>query len=122
MLSYSEINLFRKLEPIHEVWIGIMSMDEVYLAESLRDDIDYEDIGKKEFVKLLTNRFWIHRKLGDLELLLDFDYCAGCQCGNVVCKFIGDQSGKHFALLFEWTEGEISDIYHCHLYEELITT
>ena len=87
-----------------------------FLNLLLDDAINYENIGKLKFIEKLNDRFNEHKTLGDSELLLDLDYCKSCNCNKPVCKFIGNYSGKHFALFFEMTKEEITDIYHCNWY------
>ncbi|WP_420378780.1 hypothetical protein [Gilvibacter sp.] len=86
------------------------------LEELLDDDMEYEDLSKWEFIALLRNRFIDHLVKGDNELYMDISTCLGCNCNEPVCKFIGNQSGEHFALYFELKGDDIADIYHCNLY------
>ena len=89
-----------------------------FLNLLLDDAINYENIGKLKFIEKLNDRFNEHKTLGDSELLLDLDYCKSCNCNKPVCKFIGNYSAKHFALFFEMTKEEITDIYHCNWYRD----
>ena len=59
-----------------------MNMSPYTLTELLDDDIDYEDIGKDKFIEKLNDRFNDHKTQGDSELLLDLDYCKGCNCNR----------------------------------------
>ena len=111
--SYKSINDFSL------ICYAIMCMDPIFLESLLDDNILYEDIGKIKFVEKLNDRFTEHKTWGDSELLLDIDYCNGCNCNKPVCKFVGNTSGKHFALFFEFTHEEITDIYHCNWYGDL---
>ncbi|MFZ2283407.1 MAG: hypothetical protein WAV86_05990 [Lutibacter sp.] len=85
----------------------------------LNAEINYEDIRKDKFIKKLSDGFNDHLAWGDSELLPDFDSCNGCNCNQAVCKFIGNYSGKTFALFFEIKNEKINDIYHCYSYGDI---
>ena len=119
ILSISDLKRKIELDYINSIWYAIMKMDSYLLLTLLEDDMTYEDLRKQEFVDLLNDRFNNHKTLGDSELLLDLDYCKSCNCDKPVCKFIGNNSGKHFALYFEINKGEINDIYHCNWYGDI---
>lgn len=93
-----------------------MSMDQHWITALLSDDINYEDIGKSKFIDKLKRRFSYHKKVGDTELFLELDVCKSCNCNYPVCKFTGNNSGKHFGLFFDFKKDQIIDIYHCNLY------
>jgi len=116
ILSINDIERKSNLDDINLIWLAIMQMNTYALNQLLDDTIDYEDIGKFNFIEKLGNTFNQYRTLGDSELLMDLDHCKGCVCDQPVCKFIGNISGKHFALYFEIKENEIVDIYHCNWY------
>lgn len=105
-----------ELDLINSIWYSIMTMNAHFLDSLLDPNIDYEDIGKTAFIEKLRQRFIDHLILGDEELFLDLDICVGCNCNQSICKFIGNKSGKHFALYFDIKNGGIKDIYHCLLY------
>lgn len=85
----------------------------------LHDNINYEDIGKEKFIDKLRGRFDYYKSLGDTELELDFDFCKSCNCDQPICKFVGNTSGKHFALYFDMKKSIIKDIYHCNWYGKI---
>jgi len=119
MLILQDLKQQPELDYINMVWFSIMSMNTTLVGLLLDDTIDYEDIGKKAFIEKLNTRFNNHKTHGDSELLLDIDYCKGCHCDLPVCKFVGNHSGKHFALYFELIDGYITDIYHCNWYGDM---
>jgi len=114
--SIKDFNDEDQLDYINQIWLAIMEMNSFALEMLLDAKIDYEDIGKDKFIEKLYDRFQEHRTWGDSELLLDFDSCNGCNCNQPVCKFIGNYSGKTFALYFEIKNEKINDIYHCNWY------
>lgn len=116
MYQVRDMKPHRKLTLIHHIWMAIMQMDADYLDELLDDDLEYEDVSKGEFIEKLRSRFIDHLVQGDTELYMDLSTCLGCQCNSPVCKFIGNNTGEHFALYFELDGEEILDIYHCNLY------
>ena len=97
-----------------KIWLAIMRMDYHSLWFLLDETIDYQDIGKFNFIEILKLRFLRHKELGDTELYLDMDYCKGCNRHEPVCTFLGNNSGLYFSLYFEITKGKITDIYHCN--------
>lgn len=116
-ISVRELNGNLEFDTINQVWYAIMKMDSELLNLLLDSDIDYEDIGKARFISKLIRKFDTFRSLGDSELMLDLECCKGCNCDKPICKFIGNVSGKHFGLFFEYKNDVISDIYHCYWYE-----
>ena len=116
VLKVKDLRPLTELDYINTIWYAIMKMELGFLNLLLDDAINYENIGKLKFIEKLNDRFNEHKTLGDSELLLDLDYCKSCNCNKPVCKFIGNYSGKHFALFFEMTKEEITDIYHCNWY------
>ncbi|WP_152604825.1 hypothetical protein [Psychroserpens jangbogonensis] len=115
-LSIRNLQQYEELDKINSIWYAIMKMEPALLNLLLEDDIDYEDIGKQEFIEKLRYRFNNYKTMGDSELILDLDYCKGCNCNRPVAKFIGNNSGKHFALYFDIENEEVIDIYHCNWY------
>jgi len=116
MLKLQDLDKLTELDNINSVWLAIMSMNTGLLEQLLDDSIDYEDIGKKAFIEKLNDRFNNHKTYGDSELILDLDHCKSCNCDSPVSKFVGNHSGKHFALYFDLINGNITDIYHCKWY------
>jgi hypothetical protein len=119
ILSINDLKKNKELDYINSIWYAIMKMDTNLLNFLLEDDIDYEDIGKQGFIEKLNDRFNDHKTRGDSELFMDFDHCKLCNCNQPVCKFVGNRSGKHFALYFEMENKEIKDIYHCNWYGDM---
>jgi hypothetical protein len=116
MLSVNDLMGNDELDYINSIWSSIMKMETGFINILLKDHIDYENIGKDKFVEKLNETFNKHKTLGDSEFFLDLNYCNECNCNTPVCKFVGNVSGKHFALIFEMKDEEISDIYHCNSY------
>ena len=116
MQSLKDFNNTHHSAAINRIWFAIMEMNSFTLEMLLDAKIDYEDIGKDKFIEKLYDKFQEHRTWGDSELLIDFDSCNGCNCNQPVCKFIGNHSGKTFALYFEIQKEKITDIYHCNWY------
>lgn len=116
MLQYNDISTKKNLDYVNHIWMAIMKMNTSWLHHLLDDTIQYEDIGKVKFIEKLNNHFNSFTTLGDNELYLDLDYCMGCNCNLPVCRFVGNHSGSHFALYFEFEERAVKDIYHCNWY------
>ena len=51
MQSLSDFELQTKPDPIVSIWKAIMAMDVIELYSLLDDKIDYENIGKGQFVE-----------------------------------------------------------------------
>jgi hypothetical protein len=116
MITSKEILKIKKVEPIHSIWYAILSMDHSKLNDLLNDNIDYEDIGKEQFITKLRNRFTEDIIAGDTEYRLDFSSCNSCNCNEAICVFTGNYSKRSFALYFEYKNDLIADIYHCNFY------
>ena len=119
ILTISDLKHTGNLTYINSIWYAIMKMDAFLLLNLLEDDMTYEDVSKKEFVEILSDRFNHHKTLSDSEFFMDFDYCKGCNCNQPVCKFVGNVSGKHFGLFFEIKNDIITDIYTCNWYGDI---
>ena len=119
MLYPKDLEQEKKLDYINQIWLAIMQMNVYGLQKLLENEIDYEDIGKIKFIEKLGDTFNRHRTLGDSEFYLDLDRCRSCNCDLPVCKFVGNNSGNHFALFFELKKEEIIDIYHCTWYGDV---
>lgn len=107
---------FDEKDEVVRIWITIMQMNYNELWSLLDDDIDYEDIGKKAFIKKLGGHFARHKKLGDSELILDLKSCNSCNQNKPVCVFTGNRSKRKFALYFDFEQNKVVDIYHCNWY------
>lgn len=116
IIKLQDLDSHKKVNEFSLICYAIMCMDSNFLFDLLDDGIDYEDIGKTSFVIKLKNRFIEHKIMGDSELVMDLDYCLGCNCDKPICRFIGNNSKKHFGLYFEMKDDKIIDIYHCNLY------
>ena len=114
--SISDLSIGKKPDYINQIWLAIMQMDKYSLIQLLDDNIDYEDIGKQEFIEKLNDTFIELKTKGDSELYLDLDTCNGCEKGKPVCKFIGNNSGTKFSLFFDFKKNRITDIFHCTWY------
>jgi hypothetical protein len=118
MITSKELLQIKKAKLIHYIWYAILSMNFSGLEELLDDDIDYEDIGKEEFILKLKNRFSEDIIAGDTEYTLDFSSCNACNCNEAVCVFTGNNSKRSFALYFDFKNDTIVDIYHCNFYSD----
>lgn len=114
--TIADLRKHEKLEYINHIWLAIMIMQTVLLDFLLDETIDYEDIGKEKFISKLNNRFNYHKSIGDDELEMVLDSCKGCNCNQLIYKFIGNNSGENFALYFDMDKNAIKDIYHCNKY------
>lgn len=115
-VKVSDFSSYKNLDYINSIWYAIMKMNVTLLNLLLKDDVNYEDIGKLKFIDKLGYKFKAFKELGDTELYLDLDYCRACNNNKPICKFIGNNSDTHFALYFDIKQGEIKDIYHCNWY------
>lgn len=116
MHSIEDLKKNISLDYINQIWMAIMQMDSFGLNDLLDNNIDYEDIGKANFIEKLNDRFNEYKTWGDSELYIDLGSCNYCNKDKAICKFSGNNSGETFALFFEIHKGEITDIYHCNYY------
>jgi len=114
MQSLSDFELQTKPDPIVSIWKAIMAMDVIELYSLLDDKIDYENIGKGQFVEKIHKTLETFKSLGDNELYLNFSYCNSCVNNCPVVVFIGNKSWRCFSLRFETENNKIIDIYHCN--------
>ena len=100
VLYISDIKKNNQLDYINQVWHAIMSLDIIELYSILDDRISYNNLNKEQFVKLLDNKLKKHKQLGDKEFYLDLVECQKCHEGEIICQFVGLDSGIAFGLFF----------------------
>jgi hypothetical protein len=88
-------------------------MDYHTINDLLDDDAYYEDMRKPGFIFLQKNIFQEFKSKGDTKLHLSTNICTGCFCNEPVVVFTGNNSGHKYAIYFQFTNGEITDIFRC---------
>ena len=104
------------LDSINLLWRALMSMDILEIYILLQDDYNYFDLTKTEFVNLLDNKFKKHKFLGDSEFYLILNECFKCHKDEIVCEFVGLDSGIGLGLYFEIKHTQIAGIQFCDAY------
>lgn len=91
-------------------------MLEVLLDES----IAYQDATKEVFLEKLNGAFLKFEKNGDTYLSHHKGVCNSEECSNKGCSgysFVGNNSKNHIDLIFQESDNEIDDIFHCNSFE-----
>jgi hypothetical protein len=99
---------------------SFQNMDINLLDVLLEDDKTYQDATKEVFIEKLNETFSILKKSGDTFLLPYVGYCNSDDCDNKGCKgysFVGNHSKNHIDLIFDETDDNVNDIYHCNEFE-----
>lgn len=94
---------------------AFQNMDYHKLNDLLDEEAYYEDMKKTAFIYKQMQIFKELRKKEDIYLNLSTNICTGCLCNDPqpVFVFTGNNSGLKYAIIVEFTEGEITDIYRC---------
>ena len=83
----------------------------------LEETKTYQDATKELFLEKVEEAFKKFKNNGDVHLLRYNGVCVSQFCPNIGCNgfsFIGNKSDKHLDLIFEISEEDVLDIYHCH--------
>ena len=92
---------------------AFQNMDYHRLNDLLDNDAYYEDMRKPGFLYQQMNIFSEFKSMGDTHLKLSTNICTGCLCSEPVFVLTGNNSGHKYAIYIQFTQGEITDIYHC---------
>lgn len=92
-------------------------MDTEMVASLLDDDKTYEDVPKYEFLHLLEKAFDKFRAEGDTQLNVFTGECLNCYPTCPGRCFVGNQSRMYMPLIFEETDGQVTDLCECSAFE-----
>ena len=92
---------------------AFQNMDYHRINDLLDNDAYYEDMRKPGFIYQQMNIFSELKSMGDTHLKLSTNICTGCLCSEPVFVLTGNNSGHKYAIYIQFTQGEITDIYHC---------
>ena len=92
---------------------AFQNMDYHRINDLLDNDAYYEDMRKTGFIYQQMNIFSELKCMGDSHLNLSTNICTGCLCSEPVFVLTGNNSGHKYAIYIQFTQGEITDIYHC---------
>jgi len=99
---------------------SFQKMDCNMLAVLLDESITYQDATKEMFLEKLTEAFSKFKRNSDTYLLPYKGFCNSEECFNKGCggySFVGNSSKNHIDLIFQESEGDICDIFHCNGFE-----
>lgn len=106
----------QNLDYINQLWRAIMSMDILEVYTLLKDDYNYNTLTRTEFVSALDSKFKKHKVLGDTEFYLNLNQCYQCHKDEIICVFVGLDSGIGLSLYFEIKHAQIAGIQFCNSY------
>lgn len=92
-------------------------MDTEMVGSLLDDDRQYEDVPKYEFLHLLEKAFDTFKAEGDTQLKPFVGECTYCYPTNPGRCFVGNKSRKFLPLVFEETDGQVTDLCECSRFE-----
>jgi hypothetical protein len=99
---------------------SFQKMDSTMLEILLDESRTYQDATKEVFLEKLNVAFSNLRENGDTLLSSQKGFCNSNECSNKGCKgysFVGNNSKNHIDLIFEESDDDIKDIYHCSGFE-----
>jgi hypothetical protein len=94
-----------------QVLEAFQNMDYQKLNDLLDEEAYYEDMKKTAFIYQQMQVFKELKSKGDAKLNLSTNICTGCLCSEPVFVLTGNNSGHKYAILVQYTQGEITDIY-----------
>jgi len=106
----------QNLDSINLLWRAIMSMDILEVYTLLRDGYDYNKLTRTEFVNVLDSKLKKHKVLGDCEFYLSLIECYKCHKSEIICQFVGLDSGIGLGLYFDIKNAQIVGIQFCDAY------
>lgn len=99
---------------------AITTMDRSLLELLLDDYKTYHDTTKDLFIEKMNSLFEEFKKQNDTELIPFKGKCKSNSCENKGCtgfSFVGNVSKSYSCLIFEETENNFKDIYHCYQFK-----
>ena len=116
VLYFNEINYKSHLDYINLIWYAIMSMDIIAVYTVLNDNLDFGNLTKTQFVKKLDIKFEKHKQIEDEELYLDLIACHKKHQGEIICEFVGTNSGINLGIYFEINNNELIGLHFCECF------
>lgn len=99
---------------------SFQKMDSAMLEILLDDNKTYQDAAKDMFLEKLNKAFSEFKEKGDTFLFSYKGFCNSNECNNKGCSgysFVGNNSKNYIDFIFQETENEINDIFHCNGFE-----
>lgn len=104
------------LDEINTIWYSIMRMDIIDLYLSLNDTIQFGELSKNQFLALMQEKFRKHKILGDTEFYLHLIECFKIHSGEIICEFVGIESGINLGLVFDFEGSHITGVQFCNCF------
>ncbi|WP_242084218.1 hypothetical protein [Aestuariivivens sediminis] len=79
----------------------------------------YQDLSPKDFIATVKLEYRAFKRSRDTKLILGTDLCKGCNCKEPIFVLKGNNSGREYALYFQFEYEEIVDIYQCNYYGKI---
>ncbi|MDG1729056.1 MAG: hypothetical protein P8I04_04190 [Algibacter sp.] len=106
----------KNIDSTNRLWLAIMSMDIIEVFTLLKDEYNYFTLTKIEFVKLLDDKFKKHGIIGDTEFYLKLNACLSCHKDEIICSFVGLDSGIGLGLYFKFKNNNLKGLEFCDAY------
>jgi len=101
---------------------SFQNMDLDMLVILLDENKTYQDATKEIFIEKLEIVFSHFKKKGDTLLFPYKGSCNSDECTNKGCSgysFVGNNSKNHIDLIFQESNDDIEDIFHCNGFENI---
>jgi hypothetical protein len=110
----------KHLDETNLIWSAIMRMDIIDVYKSLENTL-FVNPEKQAFLEVLDVRFKKHRFLKDEGYCLKLFDCNKLHKNEVLCEFIGCETGLGMTLFFEHINGKVRNISFCNCYSNIET-
>ena len=71
---------------------------------------------KQQFVEKLDLKFNKHKQICDEEFYLNLIECYKDHKGEIICEFVGLQSGINLGIYFKFKDGHLAGLYFCECF------
>ena len=116
ILLKSDIINKQNLDYINQIWFAIMGMDIIDLYVLLDDRVNYGDLTKQQFIEKLDIKFKKHTQICDEEFYLNLIECHKDHKGEIICEFVGIESGINLGVYFEIEDDQLVGLYFCECF------
>jgi len=116
ILNKKDIQSNTSLDAINQLWLAIMSMNIIDVYTLLNSKIDFGNLTKTQFVKKLDIKFDKHKQIEENEFYLNLIECHKDHKGEIICEFVGTNSGINLGIFFEIKNKQIAGLHFCECF------
>ena len=116
ILQTKDFSKNAELDHINQLWRAIMNMDLIELYWLLNDKTNFGGLSKQQFVEILYAKIEKHKKIGDREFYLDLIECHNQHKHEIICEFVGLESGINLGIYFKIEGEKLTRLQFCECF------